>query len=125
MNGVLSNEFIEAVEYNDDVYLLLDNPNGPSDWGGGEGEYFLIENRQKIGYDAGLPGHGLIIWHIDESRKSNSDENHKLVDLEAADGRTDMDQNINYGDAGDPFPGITNNREFGKTTNPNSNLYSE
>lgn len=121
--GILSNESIEQVEYNDDVYQLLDNPNGPSDWGGGEGEYFLIENRQRVGYDAGLDGDGLLIWHIDESRKNNDNEDHKLVDLEAADGRTDLDEGINDGDAGDPFPGTANNRKFGKNTNPNSNLY--
>ena len=29
--------------------------------------YYLVENRQKIGYDAQLPGCGLLIWHVDES----------------------------------------------------------
>lgn len=31
-----------------------DNPN----------EYFLLENRQQKGWDAYLPGHGLLVWHI-------------------------------------------------------------
>ena len=50
---------IKAVEQYPDIYKLAD-PSHP-------GEYFLIENRQKIGYDAGLPDSGLAIWHINEN----------------------------------------------------------
>jgi M6 family metalloprotease-like protein len=28
-------------------------------------EYFLLENRQNIGFDTYLPGNGLLIWHVD------------------------------------------------------------
>ena len=27
-------------------------------------EYFLLENRQRIGFDRGLPGEGLLIWRV-------------------------------------------------------------
>jgi immune inhibitor A len=87
------------------------------------GEYILVENRQKTGYDAGLPGSGLLIWHIDESQTSNEDESHKLVDLEEADGLNHLDTDINKGDSGDPFPGFSNNRSFNDTSNPNSKNY--
>ncbi len=30
-------------------------------------EYFLCENRQQTGFDAGIPGHGLMIYHVDGS----------------------------------------------------------
>lgn len=30
-----------------------------------ENEYLLLENRQQTGWDYGIPGHGLTIWHID------------------------------------------------------------
>lgn len=30
-------------------------------------EYFLCENRQQTGFDVGIPGHGLIIYHVDGS----------------------------------------------------------
>ena len=48
-------------------------------------EYFLIENRQPIGFDAALLGTGLLIWHVDDSQTSNDQDNHRLLDLEEAD----------------------------------------
>ena len=110
---------------------LLDNPGGV-DWtfntSSGTGEYFLVENRQKVGYDAALPGCGLLIWHIDETRTSsnsaNADETRKLVDLEEADGLNDLDNAVNRGDAGDPYPGTSGNTAFTDTSSPNSKLYS-
>jgi len=47
--------------------------------GTGGNEYFLVENRQKKNYDSQLPGAGLLIWHIDDSIASNSNENHPKV----------------------------------------------
>ena len=52
----------------------------------GSGEYFLVENRERIGFDRGLPGDGLLILHVDESRSGNSDEKHPLVGILQADG---------------------------------------
>lgn len=86
-------------------------------------EYFLLENRQKTGWDAHIPGEGLAIWHIDASRSTNRDENRYLVDLEQADGDRDMNNNSNSGDNGDLFPGSSNNTVFDCGTNPNSNIY--
>ncbi|MFQ6013268.1 MAG: M6 family metalloprotease domain-containing protein [Thermoplasmata archaeon] len=48
-------------------------------------EYFIIENRQPLGFDQGLPGSGLLIWHADETVSSNINSNRRLVDLEEAD----------------------------------------
>lgn len=89
-------------------------------------EYFLIENRQKSGYDAGLPGAGMLIWHIDEWQDSNQDETHKWVDLEEADGLAQLDDldNFNSGDEGDAFPGSANNTEFSNSSNPDSKDYA-
>lgn len=104
---------------------MLDNPGGPefNRNTGARGEYFLLENRQREGFDYGLPSAGLLIWHIDESKTGNQDEYHKLVDLEEADGRADLDAGRNRGDAGDPFPGDTGKRAFDPATNPDSLLY--
>jgi immune inhibitor A len=86
-------------------------------------EYFLIENRQKTGFDASLPGPGLLIWHIDENQTSNTDENHYKVALMQADGKRDMERNANRGDAGDAYPGSSNNKTFNLTSKPNSKSY--
>ena len=113
------------------VLLLRDNPNGV-DWifeqQSGVGEYFLIENRQKTGYDLGLPGEGLLIWHIDESvvynNYANSDQNHRLVDLLQADGLGQLNfQDGNRGDSGDPYPGLYLNTTFNDNSTPSSNLH--
>jgi M6 family metalloprotease-like protein len=98
--------------------------------------YFLIENRQKVGFDKYLPGSGLLIYHVDDNKwfgpiysigdvnyLQNNDKNHKLVDLEEADGNNDLDHYTNPGDAGDPFPGTSYNTSFGDNTNPNSKDY--
>ncbi|HIE05259.1 MAG TPA: M6 family metalloprotease domain-containing protein [bacterium (Candidatus Stahlbacteria)] len=71
----------------DRIYRFLENPNGP-DWNdstGGNGEYFLVENRYQSGYDQGLPGSGLLILHCDESQTDNSIDNHPLVGIMQAD----------------------------------------
>lgn len=103
------------------VLQWRDNPHGVEI--GGEGEYFLATNRGYGGFDAALPGKGVIITHIDETQTDNDDESRKLVDIEAADGERDLDKSQNPGDPGDPFPGITGQRAFNSTTTPNSTLY--
>ncbi len=95
-------------------------------------EYFMIENRQKIGYDAALPGSGLLIWHVDEAQGSNTREwypgynasGHYKVALEQADGLWELERNINQGNAGDPYPGSTNNRFFNAVSTPSSHNYA-
>jgi len=109
------------------LYLVGNNPNGAEF--GGEGEYFLLENRQKVGFDKGLPGFGLLIWHIDETKSNNKQEGHtksthRLVDLEEADGRNDLDSVGARGDKGDPFPGSANQKQFTNKTKPHSKSYS-
>ena len=86
-------------------------------------EYFLVSNRQKAGFDGAMPGEGMIIEHIDDTKNNNTDENHYLVDVEQADGRRDLNLNANRGDATDPFP-ITTNASFTGSSSPNSNAYS-
>lgn len=87
-------------------------------------QYFLIENRQKIKYDDNedFPGTGLVIYHVNEKRRSkgNMDFQNKFIDIEEADGMDDLDNRINTGDDGDPFPGSTGNTEFSDFTYPDS-----
>ena len=47
--------------------MILSNSNGP-DWAldrVGRGEYFLLENRQRLGFDQHLYAEGLLVWQID------------------------------------------------------------
>ena len=88
-----------------------------------------MENRQQTGYDAGLYRYlgagagGLAVWHVDKAMSGNTDENHKLVDLEEAEGNCEMDCEVNSGDAQD-FYYAGNVTSFWRTTTPNSNLYN-
>jgi hypothetical protein len=91
---------------------------------GDKTEYFLIENRQKINFDKGLPGEGLLIWHIDDKIADNTNENHPKVALIQADGHRDLERAANRGDDGDPFPGSSNVHSLNASTTPNSKLYS-
>jgi M6 family metalloprotease-like protein len=86
-------------------------------------QYFLIENRQKVKSDIYLLNSGLLIFHVDNSQSGNTNENHYQVDLEQADGLRDLNRNVNRGDAGDPFPGSTDNHTFDGYSNPNSMDY--
>ncbi|HLG93878.1 MAG TPA: M6 family metalloprotease domain-containing protein, partial [candidate division Zixibacteria bacterium] len=98
-------------------------------------EYFLVENRQRIGYDAALPAnsHGLLIWHIDDTVSTNNNRpwyppnnpsaGHYRVALVQADNLWQLEQNQNSGNSGDPFPGSTVNRNFNASTVPNSDGY--
>ncbi len=46
-------------------------------------EYYLIENRQPVGFDAWLTGrrYGLLIWHIDDNVANNNNPQRYKVDL--------------------------------------------
>lgn len=82
-------------------------------------EYFLLENRQQSGWDAFLPGHGMLVWHIDYSPNIwdrnvvNRDPAHQYVDIVEANNASDHRQG-----AGFPFPGTGNVTEFTSTTRP-------
>lgn len=82
-------------------------------------EYFLFENRQQNGWDAYLPGHGMLVWHIDYNENIwynntvNNTPSHQYVDLIEADNIRTEDTR-----AGDSFPGESNVTSFTSTTTP-------
>jgi M6 family metalloprotease-like protein len=94
-------------------------------------EYFLVENRQKTLCDSLLYNSGLLIYHIDDSvilRRNAADQVNAGgtgwkygVALEQADGYDNLFNGSNRGDAGDPYPGSSNNTNYDSlVTNPNS-----
>jgi immune inhibitor A len=103
---------------------LLANPFGV-DWtpaAGGTGEYFLAEVRTRDGYDAGLPAEGLLLYHVDESRRNNdasrNGDGGALLRLLPQDGVISLDP----GDRTDPWPGAQN--AFGPASVPDSRLWN-
>jgi len=77
--------------------------------GTNEREFFICENRQQTGWDKYLPGHGMVLWHIDIDTAAwngnyvNYDYSHQRVDIVEVDGSlTDATRN------GDCMPGASN-----------------
>ncbi len=124
VTGTLTDQAIGAVETVGSIYKL---PMAV----GSASEYFLVENRQRIGYDTYLPGDGLLIWHIDEAKSTNEQEwwpgqtnsAHYLAALEQADASYHLEHADNAGTAADPFPGTTNNTSFVSSSAPSSDSY--
>ena len=103
---------------------------------GNKNEYYLLENRQKTGWDASIPGAGLLILHVDYSASAwsgntpNDDPSHQRMTWIAADNKYQYEtyQGSKYytvdGMANDPFPyGSVN--AFGKSTTPAAQLYNK
>jgi M6 family metalloprotease-like protein len=108
-----------------DVAQVLDNPDGVDVGflgGNGDGEYFLVENREPEGYDVAIAGCGVLVWHIDESRSHNADDDARRVDVEEAGARNNQ---LGYADPEDPFPSEDPaNAVFDATSRPDSGLNS-
>ena len=77
-------------------------------------QYFVLENRRRVGFDAGLPGDGLLIWRIDERGEQEAPDAPGML-LIQADGLHELESNWDQGDAGDPFPGSTGRTNLGDT----------
>lgn len=96
------------------AYALRENPVD-----GGGGEFWFVENRQKVGFDEYIPGSGLLIYHLDPVGDQTNPDRYRLA-LEEADGRRDLAYNGSTGTASDPFPGTTDNLTFHGYTVPDS-----
>ena len=76
-------------------------------------EYFLVENRSKMGLDRGLPASGLAVYHCDtlgsNELQQGTAAKHYQCALLQADGRRDLELNANLGDGDDLYgasPGV-------------------
>ena len=108
---------LEPLETSNKAYLIAAsehnlNFNSPS-----PSEYWLLENRQNVGWDATsscLPATGMLIWHIDYSSSAwggNRPNNSTPLryDIEEAGGVK------GYSATSDPFPGSKNVTNFTPT----------
>ncbi len=87
-------------------------------------EFFLLENRQQKGWDAFIPGHGMLVWHIDynyEKWDGNSVNNttyHQYVDIVEADNTQSENSR-----EGDTFPGSKGVTSLTATTSPSLKMW--
>jgi hypothetical protein len=102
-------------------------------WTQGEAfyEHFLIENRQRVGFDRSLPAAGLLIYHVNDiilgsglaANKVNLQSNPGLLVVEA-DGDYDMFNGRNRGEDRDVFPGPLHKVQLDDFTYPNTHSFS-
>ncbi len=117
---------IYRIPINDHEYFLIENrvhdPNGDGVTRGFDsaGNEYLFQSNYEIvpppsdvivrveEYDFGLPGSGILIWHVDEDvirerlseNRVNVDKDHRGVDLEEADGAQDIGESYGMTDIG-------------------------
>lgn len=90
-------------------------------------EFFLLENRQQTGWDTYLPGHGMLIWHIDfnqsvwDENVVNNTKSHQYVDIEEANNNPTGTASAM---AGYPFPGTGGKTSFTDTTTPSMKTWA-
>ena len=105
---------------------IVYNPANPN-------EYYILDNRQLTGYDAGLPGHGLIVVHIDydeqlwEANLVNSTGYDAVTGLNNTHQRATIfhaDNNDSYrSEVTDPYPYLGND-SLTSTSLPAATLYN-
>lgn len=87
-----------------------------------ETEFFLLENRQNNGWDSYVPGHGLMVWHIDyvpsvfQRNNVNNTSSHQYVDILEAGGVANANSWATM--ASYPFPGTKNVTSLTSETKP-------
>ena len=92
---------------------------------GSDGDYFLLENRQKRGFDTALPGSGLMIYHvhpyIDIYRLTNTINATHPQGMYPVCASGSTPNTKNYGEintAGCPFPGTKSVKTFSPSSIP-------
>lgn len=89
-----------------------------------DNEFFLLENRQLKGWDKYIPGHGMLIWHVDynenifDRNRVNNNPSHQYVDVIERNGNPN--NNSPTALAGYTWPGTGNNAKtaFNASTSP-------
>lgn len=125
-------ESMKALSEGGDAYVIY---NASKKSKGIEGEYYLLENRQKKGWDAYVPGAGLLVTHIDYNRYvwecnapntefdyrvfygANYYNDHERVKIVKA----NNDEDYEYGW---PYP-YNNNNSLSNTTTPAATTYNK
>lgn len=94
--------------------------------GGNHNEYYMLENRQQKGWDSELPGHGLLVMHVDYdasvwyNNEVNNDGKRQRCTIFHADNN---DSDSWYGMRGDPYP-YNGNDSLTNLSKPAASLYN-
>ena len=112
---------MQPINQGGDFYIIYNKAN--------QNEYYLLENRQKVGWDASLPGKGLLIIHVDynesawASNQPNDDPSHQRMTWIPAD--NEYQYTVYQGTKYYSFEGMTNDtypygsvNAFNKNTTP-------
>lgn len=98
------------------------------------GEYFVLENRQKIGFDQYVPGSGLLIYRVSVTNedifqnKVNASHPQKVYPICASAWTDPIETPFSYGSintAGCPFPGSSNTTSFTDYTFPSAQSWNK
>lgn len=94
---------------------------------GSNGDYFLLENRQRVSFDKGLPGEGLMIYHVHPdaekyavSNSINAAHPQCLYPVCASGSSPEKKVYGNINSAECPFPGLTHNSSFSSESTPSA-----
>lgn len=100
-------------------------------------EYYLLENRQNVGFDSRLYGHGMLVIHVDYDEQTWVDNrinivaDHQRCTIIPADNqywKVDAETGRNYIDlqsvTGDPYPGSSGNTSLTDTSVPSAVLFN-
>lgn len=127
-------EYMKALQDEASAYIIYNDGN--------RNEFFLLENRQFIDWDRGLPGSGLLILHCDynanvwNNNKPNDDPSHQRMTWIPADNKYEsfMYNGEKYYDwegmMTDTYPYTSNtgqiiNNAFSATTTPAAKFYNK
>lgn len=123
----LSNTGMASIHYQsqDQGFIRIDTKTS--------NEFFLLENRQRTGFDAEIPYHGMLIYRIHsvmnfENNDLNSTHPQKCYPLDASSSYAIPNSNsISYGSinsSGCPFPGTSVKTAFSDLTTPSAHSWS-
>ena len=90
-------------------------------------EFYMLENRQQKSWDASLYGHGLLVTHVDynaqywQVNQINADASHQRCAPICADNQSEYYSS----EAGDTYPGTSNNHALTNTSTPAASLFNQ
>jgi M6 family metalloprotease-like protein len=90
-------------------------------------EYFIVENRIREGSDRFLPGQGMLVYHIDDTKIDNIGgyPNYRASIVQADSvNPLQLEFGGNYGDPRDFFPGALLKRSLTDATQPDSRTWA-